>query len=198
MVDVGEVEVPVEWWLSSGCGSLWFVSFFVSRMFLPSNYLHIINFYAVVFVVFTNGGKGTLSLECSLNLVPSNLLISATYVSWHFGQLTAWPTKISMPFLSSLNNFFIRCICYFSKHCWLFWDRAQNIIFGRRCSTPRKNTPCQKRDDPWVVCLYSCSFYWLDGVNRSLCVACSYLSFICLYCPPPGHWFVLYVGPHWK
>ena len=42
-----------------------------------------------------------------------------------------------MAFLSSLNNFFIRCIGYFSKSCWLFWDRAQNIpIFGRRGSTP--------------------------------------------------------------
>ena len=38
-----------------------------------------------------------------------------------------------------LEQFFIRCIIYFSKSCWLFWDRAQNmLIFGRRCSTPLK------------------------------------------------------------
>ena len=32
---------------------------------------------------------------------------------------------------------FVRCMCYFSKRCWLFWDRAKNMkIFGRRCSSP--------------------------------------------------------------
>ena len=52
---------------------------------------------------------------------------------------SAWPTEISMSFLSSLNIFSIRCILYFSKSCWLFWVRAQNmLIFGRRCSTPLK------------------------------------------------------------
>ena len=31
----------------------------------------------------------------------------------------------------------MRCILYLLKSCWLFWDRAQNmLIFGRRCSTP--------------------------------------------------------------
>ena len=42
-----------------------------------------------------------------------------------------------MPFLSSLNIFFMGCIFYLSKSCSLFWDRAQNmLIFDRRCSTP--------------------------------------------------------------
>ena len=37
-----------------------------------------------------------------------------------------------------LEQFTIRCICYFSR-CWLYWDRAQNmLIWGRRCSTPLK------------------------------------------------------------
>ena len=36
-----------------------------------------------------------------------------------------------------LEQFLIRCIIYFSKSCWLFWDTAQNmLIFGKRCSTP--------------------------------------------------------------
>ena len=36
--------------------------------------------------------------------------------------------------------FFIRCIIYFSKSCWLFWDREQNmLIFGRKCSAPLRS-----------------------------------------------------------
>ena len=32
----------------------------------------------------------------------------------------------------SLNNL----LCYFSRKCWLFWDRSQNIlIFSKGCST---------------------------------------------------------------
>ena len=33
-----------------------------------------------------------------------------------------------MLFLSSLDN--SRCIYYFSKRCWWFWDRAQNMLFS--------------------------------------------------------------------
>ena len=34
-----------------------------------------------------------------------------------------------------LGQFAIRCIYYFSKRRWSFWDRAQNILFfGYRCS----------------------------------------------------------------
>ena len=48
--------------------------------------------------------------------------------------LTALTTKISMAILSSLNN--LQYNTYFSR-CWVFWDRAQNmLIWGRRCSTP--------------------------------------------------------------
>ena len=40
-----------------------------------------------------------------------------------------------------LEQFTIRCICYCSRRCWLFWDRAQNmLIFGRRCSNPLRET----------------------------------------------------------
>ena len=27
-----------------------------------------------------------------------------------------------------LGQFTIRCIYYFSKRCWSFWDRAQNVL----------------------------------------------------------------------
>ena len=33
-----------------------------------------------------------------------------------------------MPFLEFLGQFTIRCIYYFSKRCWHFWDRAQNML----------------------------------------------------------------------
>ena len=37
----------------------------------------------------------------------------------------------------------MRCVIYISKCCWLFWDRAQNmLIFGRRCNTPLIQCQC--------------------------------------------------------
>ena len=57
----------------------------------------------------------------------------------------AWPTKISMPFLSSLAS-------WNKMHIWFFrvfqiYDRAQNIlILGRRWSTPL----CIRQRKPWT------------------------------------------------
>ena len=52
-----------------------------------------------------------------------------------------------------LEQFLIRCIIYFSKSCWLSWDRAQNmLIFGRRCSIPLSTFLahiCDARDFVW-------------------------------------------------
>ena len=57
---------------------------------------------------------------------------------------TVWPIKISMPFLSSLNIFYKMHNLFFKKICWLFWDRAQNmLIFGRRCSIPVRYSYCK-------------------------------------------------------
>ena len=52
-------------------------------MFFPGDNLRIINFDVMVVVFamkFTNCSKGGLSLECSLNLVSSHLLVSPMYV----------------------------------------------------------------------------------------------------------------------
>ena len=44
--------------------------------------------------------------------------------------------QCNFDFFEFLEQFTIRCICYISR-CWLFWDRAQNMLIrGRRCSTP--------------------------------------------------------------
>ena len=69
IVDVREVVtgVPVEY-------------FPFPEMFLPGDKLHIINFddMVVFFTVFTNCSKRGLSLECSLNQVPIDLMVSPT------------------------------------------------------------------------------------------------------------------------
>ena len=45
---------------------------------------------------------------------------------------TAWPTKISVPFLSSLDYLLLdACIILQKKKkkkCWQFWDNAQNML----------------------------------------------------------------------
>ena len=41
-----------------------------------------------------------------------------------------------------LEQFNISCMCYFSRRCWFFWDRAQNmLIWSLGCSTPLSNRP---------------------------------------------------------
>ena len=40
----------------------------------------------------------------------------------------AWPTKISMPVLSSVDNMVSVAYIIFQKRCWLFWDQEQNML----------------------------------------------------------------------
>ena len=89
--------------------------------------------------------------------------------------------------MSSLNNFFIRRILYFSKTCWLFSDRAWNmLIFGRRCSTllrfnnrlliffcphPTLLAYCKLKNHhflPIIPCLIPNSFQLITGCPRIL------------------------------
>ena len=60
-------------------------------------------------------------------------------IFWLFWSITLKPLglpKFQCQF-EFLEQFIIRSICYFSKWCRLFWNRAHIIfILGRRCSTP--------------------------------------------------------------
>ena len=47
--------------------------------------------------------------------------------------LSKFQCHFSVPWTTS-------CMSYFSRKCWLFWGRTQNMsILGRRCSTPLKS-----------------------------------------------------------
>ena len=56
----------------------------------------------------------------------------------------AWPTKTSMPFLSSLNNLLYDAYVIFQGVDYFgIGPRAQNMLtFGRRCSTPLNVFQC--------------------------------------------------------
>ena len=49
---------------------------------------------------------------------------------------TATPTLSFNFIFYFLGHFSIRCIYYFSKKCWLFWDGTQNMLFVRGAVPP--------------------------------------------------------------
>ena len=89
-------------------------------------------------IIYASYSKLSKELKNSIKIKVGQAIFELLIQKQHIYNLkTACPIKISMPFLSSLNNFFIRFIICFSRSCWLFWDRGQNmLICGIRCSTP--------------------------------------------------------------
>ena len=79
---------------------------------------------------------------------------------------TAYPTKIAMPFLSSLNNLPYVAYVIFARMCWLFWNGAQNmLIWGRKCST-------EYLDNGVIIKQESSELFW----SKPPGLACTYVD----------------------
>ena len=86
-----------------------------------------------IYAYFSNHGSFPRNSEKSIKKLgrPSvSWVLDPKQLFWLFRTITllaiTWPTKMSMPNLSSLDN----SLCYLYKRCWLFWDRAQNMLLG--------------------------------------------------------------------